>query len=451
MKDQIVKYVFLAFTLFLAGIDQAAAVSVTEVKSPGGITAYFAEDHTTPVVGISVSFIGGTAFDPVDKQGLSTLGTSLLNEGAGDMDSFAFQSAMEDRAITFQAGASRDEISVTFLTTTPNLDEAVRLARLAYTQPRFDPDAIERMRQEILVTLKSRAEVPSHLAGRRLAQDLFGDHPYARDEDGEPETVEKLTRADVQEWMKTRLTRDRLVVGVAGDITKERLGLVLDQMFGGLPATSPLPATLPQAKASTKPVADRIVRDLTQATITIGTPGIARNDPEWYAAVLADYIFGSGSFSSRLMNEVREKRGLAYTVRSQLAPLDYGPIMVVSAGTRADQAEQSLAVIREEWAKMVDPGPTEDELQGAKKYLTGAWPLRFTSTGRIADILVAIQRDNLGLDYVDRRNSLIESVTLNDVRRVAKRLYKPDNLTVVIVGPAKRTAAKTPAKGSDKK
>jgi zinc protease len=426
----------------------AAAVTVVEVRSAKGLSAYLAEDHGTPVVAISFNFAGGTAVDPADKIGLSTLATSLLNEGAGDMDSFAFQSALEDKAISLNASADRDNIRGDLITTTPTLKEAARLLHLALTQSRFDPEAIERMRNEILVNLATEAETPGHLAGRKLFADLYGDHPYAREEDGTPEGVKAVTRDDIVAWSKTRMARDRLLIGVSGDVTPAQVRGLLDEIFADLPATSPVPSTLPQATVSTAPRVDRIVRDLTQTVIYIGAPGIARDDPDWYAATVADYVFGSGSFASRLMNEVREKRGLAYTVRSQLDPLKFGPIMLVSAGTRADQSAQSLSVIRDEWAKMVSAGPTQEEIDGAKQYLTGAWPLRLTSTGSIAELLMVIQRDHLGLDYLDKHNALIDAVTLDDVRRVAQRLYKPDQLTVVIVG---RDPAAAPASAPDKK
>jgi zinc protease len=436
---------------FCQGAVAIAATTAVEVKSPGGVTAYLAEDHTTPIVAVSFSFAGGSAFDPADKQGLTSLGVSLLDEGAGDMDSFAFQTALDDNAISFRVNVSRDDIRGSVVTTTPTLNEAIRLAHLALTQPRFDDDAIERMRRQLLVNIASEAEVPGHLASTHLFADLYGDHPYARDEDGTAPTISALKRDDVVTWAKTRLTRDRLLVGVSGDITPQRAGALLDAIFGALPATSPVPATLPMATVATTPRVDRVVRDLTQTTIFIGAPGIARNDPDWYAATVADYIFGAGSFASRLMNEVREKRGLAYTVRSQLAPYDYGPAMFVSAGTRADQAEQSLSVIRDEWAKMTTAGPTEEELDGAKQFLIGAWPLRFTSTEKISDLLVQIQHDHLGLDYLTKRNDLIRAVTLADVQRVAQRLYKPDDLTVVIVGRADAAATADAGKTKHKK
>jgi zinc protease len=443
--------IVLAAALIVFALRPAYAVSVVEVKSPSGITAYLSEDHTTPVVAVSISFAGGTATDPADKQGLSNLATSLLNEGAGDLDSFAFQTILEDKAITINASADRDNIRASLVTTTPTLTEAVRLFRLALNQPRFDDEAVERMRREILVGLAAKAEMPGTLAGNRLFADLFGDHPYARDDDGTMAGVKALTRADIQAWAKTRLARDRMLVGVSGDISPAQLKGILDIMFGELPATSAVPPVLPPATVATAPRVDRITRDLTQTTIYIGAPGIARADPDWYAATVADYIFGSGSFASRLMNEVREKRGLAYTVRSSLSPFKAAALMTVSAGTRADQSEQSLAVIRDEWVKMTNPGVTQDELDGAKQYLIGAWPLRFTSTGTIAELLVQIQRDNLGLDYLDRRNKFIEAVTLDDVKRVAARLYKPELLTVVIVGPeAAKAAAPAKTKGKPK-
>ncbi len=424
----------------------AYAVSVVEVKSAKGISAYLSEDHSSQVISVSFAFAGGTAVDPLDKQGLTELGASLFNEGAGDLDSFAFQSALEDRAISLGMSADLDTIRGSLTTTSLNLTEALRLTRLALLQPRHEAEAIERMRRELLVQIAGRAEVPGRLASRKLNLELFGGHPYSREQEGTAESVQALTRADVQTWAKTRLTRDRLLVGVSGDISADKLRDLLDTLFGDLPATGVGPSKVPATKVSTVGKTSRIFRDLTQSTILIGAPGLLRNDPDWYAATVADYIFGSGSFSSRLMNEVREKRGLAYTVRSGLSPLDSAGYFVISAGTRADKADESLRLIREEVVKMTAPGVTQAEIDGAKQFLTGAWPLRFTTTGRVAELLVQIQRDHLGLDYLDRRKKLIEAVTIADVKRVAQRLYNPKVLTVVIVGPESAGVASPSAK-----
>jgi zinc protease len=283
---------------------------------------------------------------------------------------------------------------------------------------------------------------------------VFAGHPYAREDDGTPETVAAITVADMQAWVKSRFARDRLLVAASGDITPAELGRVMDMLFGTLPKTTGLEVQLPAVAPPAQGQAIRVEKNLPQSVVYMAQRGLLRKDPDWYTATVLDYIFGGGSFASRLMTEVREKRGLAYSVSTSLVPYEAGALMFGSVGTRADQADTSIALIRDEWKKMRTEGPTQKEVDEAKQYLTGAWPLRFTSTGSIAEILLAVQRDNLGIDFIDKRNSLIEAVTLQDARRVAARLYDPDGLTVVTVGPPSaapaQPAAKPPAKSPDK-
>lgn len=434
----------VAITLFAA---PAFAVTVREVKSPGGITAYLAEDHTTPIIAITFGFKGGSAIDPDAKLGLSGMAASLLDEGAGPFDSFAFQTELADRAITLRFNADSDHVTGHVVTTTPNASRAFELLRLALTQPRFDAEPVERVRRQILVGIQSRLENPGRLAGQRLMEELFGKHPYAREDEGSPETIKGISPEDLRAWVKSRFARDRLLVGASGDITAAQLAKTLDQLFGSLPATTGLDARVPPAPIVGKGGVIRIDKNLPQSMIYIGQKGLVRKDPDWYVSQVVDYTFGGGSFASRLMDEVREKRGLAYSVGTGMAPYDAGAAMIASVGTRSDQAEASLQVIRDEWRKMRDGGPTQEELNDAKQYLTGAWPLRFTSTGSIADILLAVQRDDLGLDYIDKRNSLIAAVTLDQAKAFAQKFYEPDNLVVVIVGPdpAKSKPAAKPA------
>jgi zinc protease len=413
----------------------AFAITVKEVKSPGGLTAYLAEDHTTPIIAITFGFRGGSALDPAEKQGLSGMAVSLLDEGAGELDSFAFQSALQDRAITLRFSDDRDMIRGNLVTTTLTAAKAYELMHLALTKPRFDTEPVERIRRQIQVSLASRQENPNRIAGKTLMETVFAGHPYAREDSGTPETVAAVTVDDLRGWVKSRMARDRLLIAASGDITPADLGKVMDKLFGDLPKTSDLNVTLPPATPPSKGQVVRVHKDIPQSVVLMAQKGLMRADPDWYVATVTDYIFGGGSFASRLMNEVREKRGLAYGVSTSLAPYDAGALMLAQVGTRADQADTSVAIIREEWKKMGEQGPTQQELDDAKQYLTGAWPLRFTSTGSIADILLAVQRDKLGIDYIDKRNSLIEAVTLEDAKRVSKRLYDPEALTVVIVGP----------------
>lgn len=427
----------------------AFAITVREVKSSGGITAYLAEDHTAPIIAITFGFKGGSAIDPETKLGLSSMVTSLLDEGAGDLDSFAFQTELQDRAITLRFSAGADYVMGQLVTTTANAPKAYELLRASLTQPRFDEEPVERIRRQILVGIQSRLENPARIAGQRLMEELFGTHPYARDDDGTPESIAAIATDDLRGWVKSRFARDRLVVGASGDITPAQLRRALDLLFGGLPATTGLAVDLPPAAVAAKGATVHIPKNLPQSVVYVGQKGLLRADPDWYTAQVVDYIFGGGSFASRLMDEVREKRGLAYSVGTSMSPYDAGGIMIASVGTRADQAEESLKVIRDEWRKIRDEGPTEEEVDDAKQYLTGAWPLRFTSTRSIADILVAVQRDNLGLDYIDKRNSLIESVTLEQARDLSKRLYDPDNLVVVVVGPDPAAAAAAARTGAE--
>lgn len=436
---------YLALAAVLVWVSDAYAITVEKVTSPGGITAYLAQDHTNPIIGVSFMFKGGSALDPDAKLGLSDMAAGLLDEGAGDLDSFAFHSMLEDRAISLGFAADRDAVTGSVSTTTQASDMAFKLLGLALTSPRFDAEPVERIRRQMLVKIKQNAENPGRIASRALMAALYSSHPYGRDDDGSDETVKSITADDLKAWVKARFAKDRLLVSVVGDITPKQLGQMLDRVFGALPAATGLNAAIPEAKASAKPQEIAVEKNLPQSMIYIGQPGIKRDDPDWYVAQVLDYTFGSGVFASRLMQEVREKRGLAYSAFSSLQPFAAGGMVMGGAGTRSEQAAESLKVMREEWRKIHDHGITEQELNDAKQYLTGAWPLRFSSTGAIAELLLAVQRDNLGLDYLDKRNSYIDVITLADAQRVAARLYQPDELTVVVVGPAKGAASGMPA------
>lgn len=427
----------------------AFAITVKEVKSPGGISAYLAEDHTTPVIAITFGFRGGSAIDPTAKLGISGFAVSTLDEGAGDLDSFAFQSELADRAVTVRFGDDADMITGNVVTTSANLSRALELMQMALTKPRFDAEPVERIRRQILVGIAARQENPGRIARKTMMEAVFPGHPYARESDGSAETVRAVTANDLRAWVEGRFARDRLLVSAAGDISEADLGKAMDQLFGGLPQSTGLDVKVPMVSAPKKGQTIRVEKNIPQSMVYLAQHGLMRRDPDWYIASVNDYIFGGGSFASRLMNEVREKRGLAYSVSSSLAPYEAGALMFGQVGTRADQADTSLSIIKDEWKKMRDTGPIQKEVDEAKQYLTGAWPLRFTSTGSIASILLAVQRDSLGLDYIDKRNSMIEAVTLADAKRVAKTLYDPDALTVVVVGPAAKPATKAPAKAAN--
>ena len=413
-----------------------ATTKIEEVTTPAGIKAWLVEDHSNPIVSLSVSFTGGASLDPEGKAGLSDFVSDLLDEGAGDLDSQTFQGKLADLSIQMSFNTGRDEFDVHLKTLTDNRETAFSLLGLALTKPRFDPDAIERIRGQVLSNLSDELGNPNTIANRALAAALFPNHPYGQPTDGDPESIKSLTRDDLVAWTAHHLGRDAMLVSVVGDVTPDQLKLLLDSALAQLPAKAD-PVTVPDVTAAGAGTVKVIHRALPQSVAVFGEQGVKRDDPDWYAALVMNYILGGGGFSSRLMTEVREKRGLAYQTASYLLPREHAALIGGSVGTRNDKMAESLAVIRTEWTRMAEKGATDAELAAAKKFLNGSFPLELGSTGAIAELLDTLQRNKLGIDYLDRRTGLINGVTAADVKRVAHRLLHEDKLAIVVVGDPK--------------
>jgi zinc protease len=424
----------LSLAVPLAGPAAAqAATKVEEVTSPGGIRAYLISEPSIPFLSLAMNWKGGSVLDPTGKEGTAYLLSGLLDEGAGELDSQAFRTELEDLAIRLTFDADRDAFTGDLRTLTEHRERAFELLRLALTAPRFDAEPVERIRSQVQTSLRRDAEDPDYLASLTWFQAAFPDHPYGRPVRGSQDSVAAITVADLRAFVGARLAKDNLVVGVAGDITAAELAPLLDRAFGGLPATSaPIDIAPTQPASVAKPMVVR--RDVPQSQVLFGETGIERDDPDFYAAYVVNHILGGGGFTSRLTSEVREKRGLAYSVYSYLYPADYSPLWLGGLGTSNASVGQALDLVRAELQRMAAGELTEPELAEAKTYLTGSFPLRLTSNDRIAGLLVSMQVEQLGLDYLDRRNGFIEVVTLADVKRVAARLYHPDRLLTVIVG-----------------
>ncbi|MBF0248164.1 MAG: insulinase family protein [Alphaproteobacteria bacterium] len=420
---------FLAVLLPL----RAGAVDVQRVTSPGGIEAWLVEDHSNPVVALRLAFLGGSELDPADRQGLANLAASTIDEGAGDLDSRAFQQILADEAITLRFDAGRDVFAGRVYALTETFGGAMNLLRLALTQPRFDAEPVERIRSQILSNIRSDGEDPDTVAFDALLAGLFPGHGYARRADGTEDTVKALTREDLHAFVRSRFARSNLRIGVSGDVTPERLAELLDKTFGGLPerpSVKPLLDIEPQATGRLRV----IDMDVTQSALVMGHGAMKRDHPDYYAALVMNHVLGGGSFTSRLYDEVREKRGLAYSVGSSLYPLDAAGLIVASAGTENARVAETLTIIHEQWARMAAGEVTEQELRDAKTYLTGSFALHLTSTDAVATMLRAMQLSHLDIDYLDKRNGYIDAVTLDDVKRVAKAYLAPDKLDVVVVG-----------------
>lgn len=410
----------------------AQATSIQEITSPSGITAWLVEDYTIPIVTMNVAFRGGAAQDPEGKAGVANLLSGLLDEGAGDLDSRAFQARLEDLSVSLHFDSSQDVFYGSLRTLAANMDEAFDLFRLAVTAPRFDEEPVERIRGQVIANLRQEETNPNNIASRVWAATLFGDHPYGWPTDGTPQSVATITTDDLRDFHAHTMARDNLHVVIVGAIDAQTATAALQTMFSGLPEHAdlkPVDEITPAVAA-----AQHAALTIPQTTIRLGGPGLERSDPDFVAAYVANQILGGGTFSSRLYHAIREERGLAYSVGTGLIPFEHAGAFIAATSVDAANTQTAVNIMRDEIARFAKEGPTEEELAAAKDYLIGNFALRFDSSQKIARGLLQFQLDDLGIDYIERRNDLIRAVTLEDVKRVAQRLWS-EPLSVVTVGP----------------
>jgi zinc protease len=435
LSDSIVAGLFLGLALLFPW--RAEAIDIQRVVSPGGIVAWLVEDRKVPVIAVDFAFEStGSSADPAGKPGVANLMASLLDEGAGERRSQEFQKLLADNSISISFSAGRDEFRGAMKALTVKRDLAIDLLSQALTQPRFDAEAVERIRLAVMANIKSNQASPNWIAQRTFSITTFGGHPYSQPSDGTLDSVQAITTEDMRDYLGRRLGRDNLVVGVVGDVSASELAPMLDRMFGALPAKAErfIP---PEAALQAAGDIVLVPRPLPQTVFVMGEQGVKRSDPDWYAASVMNYVLGGGGFNSRLMEEVREKRGLTYGVSSSLVPYDHAALITAGGSTVNAKAGEALDLIRVEWRRMAVDGVTDEELKNAKAYLTGSFALRLTSTDRIASMLVQVQLDDLGIDYLNKRDEFINRVSRADVLRVARRLLDPAKLTIVMVGQPK--------------
>ncbi len=427
-----IRAVFAAAFSMLVASPLWAAVDIQEVTSPGGIEAWLVEENSIPFVALEIRFLGGASLDPDGKRGVTNLMTGLIEEGAGDIDARAFAAARDGLAASFDFDVYDDALSVSARFLNENRDEAIALLREALVNPRFDQDAVERVRGQVLSGIRNDVTDPNEIASRAFDAMAYGNHPYGSSKDGTLESVTALTRDDVVAANKAVLARDRVFVGATGDISAEELGQLLDTLLGDLPETgAPLPSRVDLQLTGGITL---IPFDTPQSVAMFGHSGIARDDPDFFVAFVANEIFGGSGRQSRLSDEVREKRGLTYGVGSYLVNYENADMLLGQVASANDRMAEAIDVIKDEWAKIATEGVTAKELDEAKTYLTGAYPLRFDGNGPIARIMVGMQTLGLTPDYITSRNERVNAVTLEDIRRVAKLWYRPEDLRFVVVG-----------------
>ena len=411
----------------------AGAIDIKEVTTPLGIKAWLVEDKSAPVVALSFSFAGGTASDPAGQSGVTSLMAALLTDGAGPLDAQAFRRRQEDAAASLGFGASLDRLGGTLRVLSVNRNEGFELLRLALTQPRFDPDMVEQRRAQTIAQINQSEQRPQSVAARTLMATLFAGHPYAADPEGTRDDLKTLTPALLKRRAAALMLRSGLIVSAVGDIGEAELARQLDRAFGSL-VVGTVPPLPPEWKPPVKPRTIIVERPVPQSTAMMALPGIARDDPDWYAAVVMNHVLGGGGQQSRLFNEVRDKRGLAYGVSTALRTYKQAALMVISTASANERVAEAIRIIRAEFVRLRTEGITEQELADAKTYLNGALALSLDSSGSVASLLQSLQVDGLPSDHLTRRTALIGAVKLDDVRRVARRLLRDEAMTTVVVG-----------------
>lgn len=426
---------FRAIPILLAGLIAAipaAATEIREVTSPSGIKAWLVEDHSIPFTALNLAFRGGASLDATGKRGAINLMTHTLEEGAADMDATAFATATEALGARISFDVGDDALTVSSQLLTENRDQAAALIGSALSDPLFSEDAVARVKGQILSLIRSEESDPNAISSTALAKSVWGAHPYGSSINGTAQSLAALGPQDMVEAKNRVIARDRVIVGAAGDITPEELGLLIDEILADLPEAGTVP--LPEPAEFSQTGATQVIDwDSPQTVVSFALPGLAMDDPDYFAAFVADQILGGGGFSSRLMEEIREKRGLTYGVYTSLVNGVYGQSWMGGMSSSNTSVAEAVELLHGELARMAD-GVTEKELEDAKTYLTGEYPLRWDGNGKISGILAGMQLIGLPIDYPQNRSAMIEAVTAEDVARVAAERLAGDSLHLVLVG-----------------
>ena len=411
----------------------AGASRIERIVTPAGIEIWLVRDRNLPMISLEFAFLGGASQDPADKPGVANFVASLLDEGAGDLDAATFHERLEERAISLAFGAKRDNLRGSIRTLTENRDQAFELLRLSLTAPRFEGQELERIRAAVLAQLRRRSTNPSDIAADRWFARAFPGHPYGRPIQGTLESAAEIAVDDLRAYVRRMLARSNLKIAAVGDIDAAELAVLVDRTFASLPARSD-PVPVADVEPRGLGTSETIELKVPQTVITFGSIGLKRADPDFIPAFVLNHVLGGGGFESRLFREVRERRGLAYSVYSYLAPYEHTGLFLGGVSTRNDRAAETLEIIVAEIKRIAADGPTADELEKTKRFLIGSYPLRFDTSGKITANLLDIQIENLGIDYIDKRNALIEAVTFEDIRRAARRFLAEVKLLVMLVG-----------------
>jgi zinc protease len=428
----------LGAALSICAAPAHALLPIEHWETSTGARVYFVRSDDLPMVDIGVQFPAGSGRDTRARSGLAGLTLGLLPGGTADLDEEEVSRRLADVGSKLGQTFDYDRagLSLRSLSAEANLAPALEILASILQRPSFPTAALEREKARVLAGLQETDAKPAGIASRTFGRLVYRDHPYGLRASGEKESVAHLTREDLAQFHAGFFNRRDAVVAIMGDVTRPRAEAIAERLTAGLPEAGgplpPLPPVTPLGAASTR----RIAYPSTQAHIFLGAPGMKRDDPDYFALWVGNHILGGGGFSSRLIEELREKRGLTYSVYSRFSPYEQAGAFQIGLQTRADQADQALEVVRDALARFTAEGPMPEELESAKRSLVGGFPLRIDSNRKIHDYLGVIGFYRLPLDYLDRFPDRIQAVTTDQVRDAFQRRIHPERMVTVVVGGA---------------
>lgn len=427
-------YLCIIFVLNLALTGYAADISPTRFTTPNGMTVLVLEQHFLPIVEVHALIRAGSAQDPQEKAGLANLVASLLDEGTTTRSSKQLAEQIDFVGGSLEAKAGEDFTTASVRILKKDIDLGFTLLADMLQRPAFPKSEFERIRSQILGEITSNNDDPGHVAMKAFNQVVFHSHPYRWPVDGTEDTLSKITLADVQSFYAKEYLPNQVILTIVGDVTVEQATTLVQTHFGswrkGLAPVRPAKKPLPIDKKTVQ----LIDKDLTQSTIVIGHPGISRTNQDFYAVTVMNHILGAGGFSSRLMDSIRDKQGLAYGITSHYDARAMPGSFWINLQTRTETTNQAITSVLAEVKAIRDAPVGDQELADAKAFLMGSFPLRLDSTAKLAQVLAQVEFFGLGFDYFTQYPKWIERVTKDDVLRVAKQYLDPQHYALIVVG-----------------
>jgi zinc protease len=423
---------FLTLTLGLKDGPLLAMPPVQRTVLPNRLVLLVCEEHSLPFVTLQLLIDSGSRTDPPGQEGLSYMTARGLLLGTSKRNVTAINEELDFMGAALNASSGRDYTTVSLRVLKKDLDKGLDLLMDALTQPTFPDEEIRREVEKTLAAIQSQEDQPDEVAEKAFQRDLFLTSPYAHPVHGTKESLSRLTREALVKFYRAYYHPNHSILTVAGDITADELKVKILPRFTNWP-TAEIPEVPFVTTFAKEPKVTKIDREITQANIILGHVGVSRNNPDYYALTVMNYILGGGGFSSRLVEEIRDKRGLAYSVASFFDPGKYPGSFQIALQTKNSSAREAIALSLEEMKRIQTQGVSEKELDAAKKYLMGSFPMRFDTQGKLVNFLTQIEYYGLGLDYPEKYPSLIRSVTREDVLRVAKTYLHPENVILVVV------------------